>query len=142
MTDLKKLALDILSQGYLVSLGTMDQGGVWVSDIVYTYDDNLNIYWVSNPSVRHSQALTVKPAVAATITLEAGPGKPNIGLQISGVAESVEETREIREGYAAKRQRTYEEAVRPGVGWYRLAPKVIEVIYEPLFGWEKQKIEL
>ena len=32
------------------------------------------------------------------------------------------------------------EILDPGESWYRLKPAAIELIYEPLFGFEKQKI--
>lgn len=41
---IKNLIKEVLDQGYLMSLATVDDGGVWVSDVIYIYDDNFNIY--------------------------------------------------------------------------------------------------
>jgi uncharacterized protein YhbP (UPF0306 family) len=43
--DLGKIAKEILEKGHLMSLATVDDGGVWVADVVYIYDDNFNIYF-------------------------------------------------------------------------------------------------
>lgn len=44
MQDLRELAKSILDQGYLMSLGTADSGGVWVSDVIYIHDADFTIY--------------------------------------------------------------------------------------------------
>jgi uncharacterized protein YhbP (UPF0306 family) len=63
--DIKEKILEVLGKGHLMSLATVDNGGVWVSDVIYVYDDNLNIYWMSDPDVRHSQAIVKNSQVAA-----------------------------------------------------------------------------
>ena len=55
--DIKARILEVLEKGYLISLATHDDGGLWVADVVYTFDDDLNIYWMSYPTVRHSKAI-------------------------------------------------------------------------------------
>lgn len=52
-----------------MSLAVQDNGGLWVSDVVYVFDDNFNIYWMSDPDVRHSKAILVNLQVAGTITV-------------------------------------------------------------------------
>ncbi|MBX4200639.1 hypothetical protein KW786_00765 [Candidatus Parcubacteria bacterium] len=42
--DIKKLILEVLEKGYLMSLGTQDSAGVWVCDVIYIFDEDLNIY--------------------------------------------------------------------------------------------------
>ena len=146
MKDLKKLAQSILDQGYLMSLGTLDDGGVWVSDVIYVHDDNFNIYWMSDPEVRHSEAILKNNKVAATITISNTLGEKNVGLQIEGRAEKIEGNDfGIATLYYTKRKKPIpneNDDILQGDSWYRLTPTKIEIIYEPEFGFEKKKLEL
>ncbi len=45
--DIKQLIKEVLERGYLMSLGTVDDGGVWVSDVIYVFDDDFTMYWMS-----------------------------------------------------------------------------------------------
>lgn len=68
--DIKELVKEVLKKGYLMSLATLDDGGVWISDVIYIYDNDLSIYWMSDPEVRHSKAISKKNKVAGTIVLQ------------------------------------------------------------------------
>lgn len=143
-SNLEKLIKEVLDRGYLMSLATMDDGGVWVSDVIYVYDDNLNIYWISSPDTRHSQAILKNPRVAGTITVS-GPGEDNLGIQFEGVAETIEgPRRDLAVKHYAKRNKPAPqetEDVLEGDSWYQLRPEKIELIHEKLFGFEKQRYE-
>jgi uncharacterized protein YhbP (UPF0306 family) len=144
--DLRELAKSILGQGYLMNLGTVDSGGVWVSDVIYIHDDAFNLFWLSDPEVRHSKAVQKNPKVAATITISNNAGEQNIGLQIEGVAEKLEGNNlELATQHRLKRKKappTRDGEVEEGDSWYRLRPTKIEIIHEPHFGFEKQILEL
>ena len=85
--NLKRLIHEVLAKGYLMSLATQDAGGVWVADVIYVFDDDLTLYWMSDPAVRHSQALLANPQMAGTITVS-GPGENNLGIQFEGVGKN------------------------------------------------------
>lgn len=46
---LKKLARGVLADAYVMSLGTADEGGAWVADLIYVADEDFNLYWISFP---------------------------------------------------------------------------------------------
>lgn len=143
--DLKKLIQEVLEKGYLMSLATVDSGGVWVSDVIYIFDENLNIYWMSDPEARHSQAIIKNPQVAGTITVS-GQGEDNLGIQFEGIAKKIEGSRyDLDVKHFAKRKKPQPaemEDVLQGGSWYMVKPQRIELICERLFGFEKQKLEL
>lgn len=89
----KKRILEVLESGYLISLGTVDDGGVWVSELIYVYDDDLNIYWMSKPISRHSDAIQKNSGVAGTITVSNSISDPDLGLQIAGEVMKVEKNK-------------------------------------------------
>ncbi|MBI4036457.1 pyridoxamine 5'-phosphate oxidase family protein [Candidatus Daviesbacteria bacterium] len=142
MKNIKKLIKEILDKGYLMSLGTVDGGGVWVADVIYIYDDNFNIYWISQTSRRHSKAILFHPQVAGTITVKEKPGK-EMGLQIEGLAKKIEgDILELAIKHRIKRGKVPPikkgEVLDQDESWYKLTPTRIELIYGPLFGYNKQ----
>lgn len=143
-SEIKNLIHEVLGKGYLMSLGTMDDGGVWVCDVIYIFDDALNIYWMSKGFRRHSKAIEKNPKVAGTITISA-QGEDNLGVQFAGTAERIEGTRyDLAKKHYAKRRKPEpkeNDDVLDGGYWYVLKPNKIELICERLYGFEKQKLE-
>jgi uncharacterized protein YhbP (UPF0306 family) len=143
--EIKQLILDVLDKGYLLSLATADEAGVWACDVIYVHDDELNIYWMSAPDTRHSQAVLSHPQAAAVITVS-GQGEENLGIQVEGMVEKIEGERlDLMEKHFAKRKKPVPEASESflrGRSWYCLKPKRVDVICERLFGFEKRTHEL
>lgn len=138
---MKGLVKKVLEGGYLMSLATLDDGGAWVSDVIYIHDEDLTIFWMSDPAVRHSVALLGNPKVAGTITVSSR-GEPNLGIQFEGAAAKIEGSRfDLAVVHFAKRKKPVPketEDVLDGDSWYQLRPSKIELINEELFGFEKQ----
>ena len=128
-----------------MSLGTTDGKGVRVCDVIYVYDEDLNIYWMSDADVRHSKAIEENTQVAGAITVS-GAGEDNLGIQFEGVAQKIEGVRyDLAKKHFAKRNKpepAEDEDVLDGDSWYILKPKVIELTNEKYFGFDKQKLEL
>ncbi|MBI1984611.1 MAG: pyridoxamine 5'-phosphate oxidase family protein [Candidatus Wildermuthbacteria bacterium] len=141
------LAKKILDQGYLMSLATQDDGGLWVSDLVYVYDDDFTVYWLSRQDARHSQAILQNPQAAAAITVESTIRGNDAGFQIAGKAEKLEgDMFEIAVKQRIKRGKEPpvkgEKILGKGESWYCLKPEKMEIIYKPYFGFEKQELKL
>ncbi len=145
MDNIKELIKEVLEKGYLMSLATHDDGGVWVSDVIYIFDDDLNIYWMSDPEARHSKAIIKQNKVAGTITVS-NRGENNLGLQFEGIAEKIDGERYdlAKKHYSKRRKPEPKETddVLDGDSWYMLKPSKIELINEKLFGFNKQILEL
>lgn len=148
MTDslsVKDLIKEVLEKGYLMSLGSADAGGVWIADVIYIYNDDFNIYWMSDPAARHSKALLAHPQMAGTITLS-GKGEDNLGIQFSGEAKKIIGLRyDLGVKHFKKRGKPAPKVdfnFLDGDSWYVLKPSFIELIHEKHFGFKKQKLEL
>ncbi len=144
-SNIEQLIQEVLEKGHVMSLATVDSGGVWVSDVIYIFDENFNLYWTSSEHVRHSKALAENNQLAGSITVNS-KGEDNLGLQFAGMASRVEEDRyDLTIKHFAKRGKTAppqgDESLK-GKAWYMLTPNKIELINEKLFGFHKQKIEL
>jgi len=145
--DIPNLIRSIMEKGYLMSLGTADTSGPWVSDVLYVHDNAFTLYWLSDVSVRHSKAIEQNPLVAATISLVTSPNDKEVGLQIMGKAEKVEgDVFDLAVKQRRKRGKPAPQAegdiLGPGESWYALHPTKIEVIHVPLFGWKKEELML
>lgn len=142
MVDVRARAMKTLERGYLMSLGTVDNGGVWVSDVIYIFDDALNIYWMSDPDARHSKAIEANSQGAGTVTVNAA-GQDNLGVQFSGCARKIEGPRfDLALKHYAKRGKpapAESDDVLQGDAWYMLTPEVMELIDEENFGFTKQR---
>lgn len=146
MTDeLQQLTRTVLDRGYLLSLGIVDEDGPWVADVIYIFDEEFNLYWMSKPTRRHSKAIDGgHTRVAAAIAVTQGPDQPDEGLQISGVAQRLEElSGDLLKQWMRKMNRAFES----GLGivldehvWYKLVPDRIELIYQEKFGYDRQKV--
>lgn len=138
--------LEVLEKGHLMSLATQDDGGLWVADVIYIYDDNLNIYWMSDPDVRHSKAVLSNKQVAGTITTSNKSKELNLGIQFSGNAEKIEGSRyDLAVKHRTKRGHPIpkeDEDVLQEDSWYILRPNKIDLVDEQNFGYDKKSIEL
>jgi len=129
-----------------MSLATLDSGGIWVSDLVYIFDDDLNIYWMSDPEVRHSKAILENAQVAGSITISNKSKEPNLGLQFTGKAEKIDGSRydlaikhRTKRGYPEPKET---DDVLQSDSWYVLRPDKIELIDEENYGYDKKSLDL
>lgn len=144
MIDLLTLTREALSASYLMSLGVVDAEGPWVADVIFVHDDDCNMYWMSTTDRRHSIAIESNPNVAAGITVTKAPGEPDIGVQMSGVAEAIDSVpRDVALRYFRKRNKpepAEDFIVLEEHQWYVLRPARIELIDEAHFGYDRQKV--
>ena len=136
----------ILSKGYLMSLATIDESGPWVSDVVFVFKENCNIYWLSKPDARHSIAIKNNSKVAASITVNTSK-EPDLGLQISGIAEKIEgDLIDLAKAHRIKRGKSADlrmgELLDNGRCWYVLRPQLIDIIDEVKYGFEKPSLKI
>lgn len=77
-----------------MQLATVDAKKPWISTVYFVADNDLNIYWLSFPSRRHSQEILKNPNVAIAIPVKLD--RPVIGIQAEGKAAVFEETSEVK----------------------------------------------
>lgn len=76
-----------------MQLATVTGGQPWICTVYYVTDDQLNFYWLSFPSRRHSREIEQNNKVAVTIPVKFD--QPVIGLQAEGTAEIVSDPLQI-----------------------------------------------
>ena len=144
--DIKSKVLEVLRRGHLMSLATLDDGGLWVADLVYVFDVDFNIYWMSDPEVRHSKAILKNAQVAGTITISNKSKEQNLGIQFFGKAEKINGDKHdlaikhlTKRGYPEPKEN---DDVLQGDSWYIFRPAKIDLIDEENYGYDKKSLEL
>lgn len=144
--EIKNKILETLERAHLMSLATTDAAGLWVADVIFVFDEDLNIYWMSDPEARHSKALMENSEVAGSITASVKSQEPNLGIQFSGKAEKVEGPRpDLARKHLKKRGKPEpkeDNDILQGDSWYILKPNKIDLIDEEHFGYKKNSLAL
>lgn len=85
--DLEELVREFIDKTVHLSLATAKDNRPWVSEVHFAYDEDLNIYWRSLTSRRHSQEIAANPYVSGSIVKQHQPNEPPKGLYFEGRAE-------------------------------------------------------
>jgi uncharacterized protein YhbP (UPF0306 family) len=95
--NLRNLIEDYLHEAKLMQLATSINDQPWVCSVWFAADKDLNIYWFSSVTRKHSEEVKKNPKVAGAIALPHTPDDPPRGLQFQGTAEELSETKDIIE---------------------------------------------
>ncbi len=97
--DVEKIIREYLPQVIHLSLATCVENVPWVCEVHYVYDDELNFYFRSRPSKRHSLEIAKNPFVAGNIVTQHGVGEKPRGVYFEGEAELLENVTENHPAY-------------------------------------------
>lgn len=86
---------DYLSQVKLMQLATSVDDQPWVCSVWFAVDDDLNIYWFSSITRRHSQEVMKNKKVGGAIVLSQTPDDPPRGLQFQGITELLTDEKDV-----------------------------------------------
>lgn len=92
-----KLVEQYLNQKHMMQLATVSDNQPWCCTVYYVHDAACNLYWASVPSRRHSQEIAQHSPVAIAIPVQHTKGEPVVGIQMSGSAELLEPSPELRQ---------------------------------------------
>ena len=106
MADLKKLIKEYLKTARVMQLATSVHNQPWVCTVHFYNDDDLNFYWASMITRRHSMEIEQNPKVAIAIKIQEDTPdeKYVIGISAEGIAEMIdeEEINKIGDKYISK----------------------------------------
>lgn len=104
--DLKKQISNYLKTARVMQLATSVNNHPWACNVHYYSDDDLNFFWVSMTSRRHSEEIEKNPNVAVTVKIheDTMEEKYVIGISAEGKAEVLnnEEVNKIGNQYISK----------------------------------------
>lgn len=106
VNGLNKLAKEIITNNQYVTISSVDEkGSPWISPVVYTYDKNWNLYFVSMPTSKHSSNIKENKNVALAIFDSHQLWGAGVGLQIEAEAEvlKLKDTPKVAKLYATRK---------------------------------------
>ena len=85
--DIEKIVRENIDKTVHMSLATSKDNKPWVCEVHFAYDENLNLYFRSLSSRRHSQEIVANPSVAGNIVRQHELGEYPLGVYFEGTAE-------------------------------------------------------
>jgi len=135
-----------LSNKFQLVLATTGGEHPWISTLFYSTDDQMNIYFLTNPKTLHGKQLAKNPKVAVAIADSPQvPSSKKRGLQIYGICEQISGARKISHATnlwkktlgVTSRDYSYEGMIKKAISgrMYKITPKKIKFFNEEL--WEE-----
>lgn len=90
LTNLEQTIRDYIPQVIHMSLATCSDHQPWVCEVHYSYDEDLNLYFRSLTSRRHSLEIAKNNKVAGNIVEQHDKGQKPRGVYFEGTAELLE----------------------------------------------------
>lgn len=91
----EQLLREYIAKTIHMSLSTARDNMPWTCEVHFSYDDNLNLYFKSLTSRRHSQEIAENPNVSGNIVRQHELGELPIGVYFEGTARLLTEEIEI-----------------------------------------------
>ncbi len=102
--DIENIVREYITKTVHMSLATVNDNIPWVCEVHFTYDDNLNLYFLSLKSRRHSQEIAENPNVAGNIIDKHALGQPVVGLYFEGTCQIIRDNNQKKEVFKYFRQ--------------------------------------
>jgi uncharacterized protein YhbP (UPF0306 family) len=125
--DVEKVIRDYLPQIIHLSLGTSKDNKPWVCEVHFAYDEDLNLYFRSLTSRRHSHEIAENPNVAGNIVRQHQLDEYPTGVYFEGKATKLDQGTDQDKAFEAIKARLaadndiLEEAKRPdGHQFYKI----------------------
>lgn len=139
----KQHVLDFLKTQKLMSVATFGDFP-WSASVYYTFDDDLNLYFLSSPTTLHCKHIVQNNKVAISIADSSqSVAQSKRGLQIWGECEQISESAKIIHALkmwkdflgVINSELTYENMVKKVVSgrMYRIMPKRVKLFDQELF---------
>lgn len=143
--------IDLLKSQKLLVIASGAGEDIWISNVYYGVDGDLNLYFISPEGAKHSQHFLQNPEVAFSVAwFDPSNHKDRKAVQGRGVIKVAENDEDIAKGVALHNQNFPEFAERITASWIKvnewnskvwvLKPKYIKFWDDELYG-EKETEE-
>jgi uncharacterized protein YhbP (UPF0306 family) len=128
--EVEQVVREYIEKTVHMSLGTSRDGQPWVCEVHFGFDDDLNLYFRSKPSRRHSEEIRDNPRVAGNIVKQHNLDESVVGVYFEGTTEMLHDVTAESPAYKVlnSRLRTPEAALEEathedGHKFYRISVK-------------------
>ena len=149
--DWKKHLLACMESTDYCAIATVDDKGVWNNPVYFAWDNQFNLYFISQPNSRHMKNIKKDSRVAVSIYATNQAGDFVKGIQLEGKARIIEnDDKEDEFFYAYKTYYTRlgefkeNQAIVMNNEWMfvKVAPEKIYYFDSKTFGEERQTVPL
>lgn len=149
MILLKSHVLTFLSQNILMAVATQGEHP-WIASVYYSFDDDLNLYFLSDPATLHCKQIAQNSRVSVAIAdSHQLPAVLKRGLQLWGEARQISDTRKVSHALSLwkktlnvkNKELTYANMAKHVIKgrMYQITPKLIKLFDQELFKVEDGK---
>lgn len=92
--DVESIVREYIEKSLHMSLATVSDNRPWVCEVHFVYDGDLNLYWRSLASRRHSLEIANNPHVAGNIVRQHALGEYPHAIYFEGTAAMVDDVEE------------------------------------------------
>ena len=92
--DIEKIVREYVDKYLHMSLATVSGDKPWVCEVHFVYDEDLNLYWRSLVTRRHSQEIAANPNVAGNIVRQHALDEYPHAVYFEGTAKLLEDVQE------------------------------------------------
>lgn len=92
--DVEQVVREYIQKTIHLSLATVSNNKPWVCEVHFAFDENLNLYFRSLKSRRHSQEIEQNSNVAGNIIDKYSLGDPVVGIYFEGTAQLLKDKQE------------------------------------------------
>lgn len=143
MELMRQQVLDFLAKYKLMSVATFGDFP-WIASVYYTFDNDLNLYFLSSPSTLHCKQIEKNNSVAVSIAdSHQEIAAMKVGLQVSGTAQRISGASKIMHALKVWKQSlgvedpelSYENMIKRVIHgrMYKITPKRIKLFDQKLF---------
>ena len=90
---------------YCVIASSSKDGKPWISPVFYGYDEDYNIYWISDKDSRHSKLIRNNPQVAIVIFNSQAPEGKGDGVYFEAMAKEINDREEAEKAFKIRDKR-------------------------------------
>lgn len=142
--------LKFLKDKKLVTVATIDENGApWIANLYFGIDDDLNMYFMSKRSAKHSQHIERDSKIAYTVAwYNLEDSEDRIAIQATGTCELVTDLKAMAIGAKCIFEKFADWNINPKEalekittsGMYVIKPKYIKVWNDKLLGKKQEEI--
>lgn len=128
MTQIEQIIREYIPDVMHMSIATSQDNKPWISEVHFAYDDELNLYFISRPSRRHSLEVAENNQIAGNIIKQHGKGEKVRGVYYEGMIEMLEHVTEDHSAFVSYHKRfdvdvavLAEQQEENGHRWYKIA---------------------
>lgn len=108
MKKIEGLIRQYLKEAKMMQLATAMGNQPWACTVWFAIDEDLNIYWFSSTTRRHSKEVKANPKVAGAITLPHTPKDPPRAVQFEGIAKELTDQKDISKARSVYESRIFD----------------------------------